>query len=96
MGLFIEGLKSLGGSGSLAELAITCDRLDHTLAPVVFLTPAGLVDGQDERGKNQLACRLAGRLVYRNRMSAQVRLATCRIVEPCNTPWQQYLARSGL
>ncbi len=38
VGLLIEGLKSLGGSGSLADLARACDRLDHQLAPVGFLT----------------------------------------------------------
>jgi hypothetical protein len=51
VGLLIEGLKSLGGSGFLTDLALACDRLDHTLAPVVFLTPAGLVDAQDDRGR---------------------------------------------
>lgn len=48
--LLLEGLKSLGGSGSLAELARACDRLDHELAPVIFLTPVGLAAAQDERG----------------------------------------------
>jgi hypothetical protein len=49
--LLIEGLKSLGGSGSLVDLARTCDQLDHELAPVVFLTPLGLVGAQDDLGR---------------------------------------------
>jgi hypothetical protein len=49
--LLIEGLKSLGGSGSLVDLARACDQLDHELAPVVFLTPVGLASAQDDRGR---------------------------------------------
>jgi hypothetical protein len=49
--LLIEGLKSVGGTGSLADLAQACDRLDHELAPVVFLTPTGLAGAQDDRGR---------------------------------------------
>jgi hypothetical protein len=49
--LLIEGLKSPRGSGSLVDLARTCDQLDHELAPVVFLTPVGLAGAQDDRGR---------------------------------------------
>jgi hypothetical protein len=49
--LLIEGLKWLGGPGSLVDLARACDQLDHELAPVVFFTPVGLAGAQDDRGR---------------------------------------------
>jgi hypothetical protein len=69
--LLIEGLKSLGGAGSLADLARACDRLDHELAPVIFLTPVGLADAQDERGR--INWNVAGQGVWRTTTGFQLK-----------------------
>jgi hypothetical protein len=69
--LLIEGLKSLGGVGSLADLARACDRLDHELAPVVFLTPVGMAAAQDERGR--INWNVAGQGVWRTTTGFQLK-----------------------
>ena len=69
--LLIEGLKSLGGKGSLADLARACDQLDHELAPVIFLTPVGLARAQNERGR--INWNLAGQGMWRTTTGFQLK-----------------------
>jgi hypothetical protein len=50
--LIIEGLQTCPDrSASFAELAVTCDQLDHARAPIFFLKPEAMTLLADDRGR---------------------------------------------